>query len=132
MLDAIKVTLNKRRLPRQTYDSLLLFSPLRRCSWTDRADSRSFAPSSTTRNSRLEVNRMKSRIKYSSLSLSLSVFRARRKGRKKRREEMRERERERVREGGWVVAGEEGGGGRAEEEDELTRGETRRSKVPCI
>jgi len=64
---------------------------------------------------------MKSRIKYSSLSLYSGHGE-----RGARRDEKRERER------GWVAAGEEGGGGGVEEEDELTRGETRRSKVPCI
>lgn len=55
--------------------------------FANRADSRSFARSSTTRNPRLEVNRMKSRIKYS----PLSVFWARRKGTQEERET----------EGGW-------------------------------
>lgn len=86
--------------------------------------SRSFARSSTTRNPRLEVNRIKSRIKYSLLCIPGTA-----KGDARRREERET--------GGWGGgAGGEGreraGGGGVEEEDELTRGETRRSKVPCI
>lgn len=58
--------------------------------FANRADSRSFARSSTTRNPRLEVNRMKSRIKYSPLCIPGTL-----KGDARRREE---------RDRGWVAA----------------------------
>lgn len=95
--------------------------------FANRVDNQSFARSSTTRNPRLEVNRIKSRIKYSLLYIPGTA-----KGDARRREE-REKERQRGVGGGAEGEGRErGGGGGVEEEDELTRGETRRSKVPCI